>query len=91
MKDVKSSDTSLVIIEERIHLIRGQRVVLSMDLAKFYGVSAKRLNEQVKRNRERFPKDFLFQLTDQEVTSLRSQNATLEVSDCIGLLPKHVI
>jgi hypothetical protein len=77
MKDIMSSDTSLVTIEEQIHLIRARRVVLSTDLAKFYGVSAKRLNEQVKRNRERFPMDFLFQLTDQEVNSLRSQNATL--------------
>jgi phage regulator Rha-like protein len=78
MKDTMSSDTSLVTIEEQIHFIRGRRVVLSSDLAKFYGVSAKRLNEQVKRNKDRFPKDFLFQLTDQEVNSLKSQNATLE-------------
>lgn len=78
MKDIISSDTSLVTIEEQIHLIRGRRVVLSTDLAKFYGVSAKRLNEQVKRNKERFPRDFLFQLTDQEVNSLRSHYATLE-------------
>ncbi len=78
MKVVKSPDTALVTIEEQIHLIRSQRIILSMDLARFYGVSAKRLNEQVKRNRERFPKDFLFQLTDQEVSNLRSQNATLE-------------
>lgn len=78
MTDVKSPDISFVTIEERIHSIRGQRVVLSTDLAKFYGVSAKRLNEQVKRNKGRFPKDFLFRLTDQEVDNLRSQNATLE-------------
>lgn len=78
MTEEKYPDTSLVTIEERIHLIRGQRVVLGGDLASFYGVSAKRLTEQVKRNRARFPKDFLFQLTDQEVSSLRSQNATLE-------------
>ena len=68
----------MVAIEEQVHLIRGQRVILSVDLANFYGVSAKRLNEQVKRNKERFPRDFLFQLTDQEVSSLRSQIATLE-------------
>lgn len=78
MRGVMSRDTSLVTIEEQIHLIRGQRVVLSTDLARFYGVSAKRLNEQVKRNKGRFPPDFLFQLTDQEVDRLRSQNATLE-------------
>jgi len=79
MKDTKSLDTSLVTIEEQIHPIRGQRVVLSTDLARFYGVSAKRLNEQVKRNKGRFPRDFLFQLTVQEVEALRSQNATLEM------------
>jgi hypothetical protein len=78
MKVAMSRDTSIVTIEEQIHLIRGQRVVLGTDLARFYGVSAKRLNEQVKRNKVRFPKDFLFQLTDQEVNTLRSQNATLE-------------
>lgn len=78
MKDVAAADTSLVAIEEAIHFVRGQRVVLSPDLAKFYGVSAKRLNEQVKRNKARFPNDFLFQLTAEEVDTLRSQNATLE-------------
>lgn len=77
MRDRISSDSSLVAIEGQIHLIRGRRVVLSADLAKFFGVSAKRLNEQVKRNKERFPADFMFQLTDQEVNSLRSQIATL--------------
>ena len=77
MRDRISSDTSLVAIEEQIHLIRGRRVVLSADWAKFFGVSAKRLKEQVKRNKGRFPPDFMFQLTDQEVTSLRSQIATL--------------
>jgi hypothetical protein len=81
IKSTTSPDTSLVTIEEQIHLLRGQRVVLSTDLAKFYGVSAKRLNEQVKRNRERFPKDFLFSLTDQEVSNLRSQLATSSWGD----------
>lgn len=52
--------------------------MLDEDLAKLYGVTTKRLNEQVKRNKHRFPKDFMFQLTYQEVTSLRSQFATLE-------------
>jgi hypothetical protein len=50
-------------IEQRILLIRGQRVMLDADLAKLYGVSTKRLNEQVRRNRGRFPEDFMFQLT----------------------------
>lgn len=53
-------------IEERILLIRGQRVMLDADLAELYGVSTKRLNEQVRRNRSRFPADFMFQLTKEE-------------------------
>ena len=50
-------------IESRIQIIRGQRVMIDVDLAELYGVQTKRLNEQVKRNRKRFPTDFLFQLT----------------------------
>src|SRR5512137_2989191 len=53
-------------IEERILLIRGQRVMLDADLAGLYGTTTKRLNEQVKRNRSRFPEDFMFQLTKKE-------------------------
>jgi phage regulator Rha-like protein len=53
-------------IEERILLIRGQRVMLDADLAGLYGVSTKRLNEQVRRNKGRFPQDFIFQLTTNE-------------------------
>lgn len=63
-------------IEEMIFLIRGQRVMLDLDLAKIYGVELKRLNEQVRRNAKRFPDDFAFQVTVQEFTDLRSQNAT---------------
>lgn len=59
-----------------IFLIRDQRVVLDSDLALLYGVTTKRLNEQVKRNKERFPVDFAFQLEYQEVMTLRSQIAT---------------
>jgi len=50
-------------VEQAILLIRGERVIVDADLAKLYGVSTKRLNEQVKRNGERFPQDFMFQLT----------------------------
>ena len=53
-------------IEETILVVRGQRVILDMDLADLYGVTTKRLNEQVKRNRNRFPEDFIFQLTSKE-------------------------
>ena len=53
-------------IERSILLIRAHRVMLDADLARLYGVSTKRLNEQVKRNRDRFPPDFMFQLTQEE-------------------------
>ncbi len=53
-------------IAQAIHLIRSQRVMLDTDLARIYGVTTKRLNEQVKRNRKRFPVDFVFRLTQQE-------------------------
>jgi hypothetical protein len=59
-----------------IALVRGHKVMLDRDLAVLYGVSTKRLNEQVQRNIERFPSDFMFQLTLEEVDSLRSQFAT---------------
>ena len=62
-------------IEERIFNIRGKQVMIDKDLALLYGVETKRLNEQVKRNIERFPEDFMFQLTQEEC--LRSQIATL--------------
>lgn len=70
-----TNSATILSTEKRIHLIRNQRVVLAHDLAKLYGVTTHRLNEQVKRNLERFPKDFMFQLTNQEVISLRSQFA----------------
>jgi len=54
------------LIETRILLIRGQKVVIDADIAKMYGVTTKRLNEQVKRNKNRFPVDFMFQLTSEE-------------------------
>jgi hypothetical protein len=60
-------------IESRIFLIRGQKVMLDQDLAELYGVETKRFNEQVRRNSERFPEDFMFQLTAEEFANLRSQ------------------
>jgi hypothetical protein len=65
-------------VEECILSIRGQRVILDSDLANLYGVSTKRLNEQVRRNIGRFPADFMFQLSSDEATALRSQFATLK-------------
>jgi hypothetical protein len=63
-------------IEALIRSVRGLRVMLDSDLARIYGVELKRLNEQVRRNAERFPRDFAFRLTLQEFTDMRSQNAT---------------
>lgn len=60
------TDVNLNRIEKMIYLIRGQRVMLDADLAELYEVMTKRLNEQVKRNLERFPEDFMFQLTEEE-------------------------
>lgn len=65
-------------IESLIHTIRGQRVMFDSDLAMLYGVTTSRLNEQVKRNINRFPDDFMFQLTKEEWDALRSQIVTLE-------------
>ena len=61
---------SIARVEKTILLIRGQRVILDSDLAKLYGVTTKRLNEQIKRNRKRFPDDFMFQLTAEEKTKV---------------------
>jgi hypothetical protein len=72
----KKTTSILIPIESQIITIRGIRVINDDNLAAIYGVSTKRLNEQVKRNRDRFPEDFCFQLTSREVTSMRSQIAT---------------
>jgi hypothetical protein len=58
-----------------ILVLRGHKVLLDTDLAELYGVTTKRFNEQVRRNNERFPADFMFQLTTEELASLRSQTA----------------
>jgi hypothetical protein len=65
-------------IEKRIFVFRCHKVMLDSDLADLYGVSTKRLNEQVRRNIKRFPADFMIQLTDEEANALRSQIATLK-------------
>ncbi len=65
-------------IERRIYLIRGQKVMLDADLAELYQVATKRLNEAVRRNRDRFPEDFMFRLSGEEASALRSQIATLD-------------
>jgi len=77
LESINGGDSSpLLPIESLIHVIRGQQVMLDSDLAQLYGVETRRLNEQVKRNIERFPEDFMFQLTKDEISNLMSQNAT---------------
>ncbi len=70
------SDDQLIpteVIERRIYLIRGQRVMLDRDLAELYGVTTAALNQAVRRNLDRFPEDFMFQLTKKEFENWRSQ------------------
>ena len=77
-------------VKECIHAVRGQRVMLDADLAAVYGVTTKRLNEQVKRNQQRFPIDFGFQLSLEEAQELqrsRSQIATLKRGQNIKYRP----
>lgn len=69
-------NTPLARLEQMVHVVRGRRVMLDEDLARIYGVSTRRLNEQVKRNLRRFPPDFMFPLTRQERENLMSQIAT---------------
>ncbi len=76
-------------IEKRIYLIRGQKVMLDSDLAGLYGVETKALVQAVKRNYERFPEDFMFQLSRDEVKSLRSQFVTLENKEVSSKKGKH--
>ncbi|MFA4857757.1 MAG: ORF6N domain-containing protein [Candidatus Margulisiibacteriota bacterium] len=70
-------------IENHIYLIRGQKVMLDADLAHLYGVETKYLKRQVNRNRERFPSDFMFRLTQEETNLLRCQIGTLAVNIAI--------
>ena len=63
-------------INSRIYEIRGEKVMIDNDLAKLYQVETRRLMEQVKRNTDRFPNDFMFQFTKEEFEILKSQNAT---------------
>jgi phage regulator Rha-like protein len=72
----KSPQALAVPVESRILILRNQRVILDSDLAELYGVTVKRLNQQVNRNQERFPADFMFQLTAKEGKALRLQIAT---------------
>lgn len=77
---IKESVVPIERIEKRIYVIRNQKVMLSTDLANLYAVESKALNQAVKRNIERFPEDFMFQLSWEEVKALRSQIVTLKKS-----------
>ncbi len=67
---------TLKTLQSRIHLIRGERVILAHDLARIYGVETRALNQAVKRNADRFPRDFMFQVTFAEAADLKSQSVT---------------
>jgi hypothetical protein len=77
IKTKRISPEPVEYITRSILILRGQRVILDRELAAIYGSTTKRLNEQVKRNRDRFPEDFMFQLTAEEAERSRSQIATL--------------
>lgn len=79
MANKENQETNLIVlneIESKIYNIRGERVMLDSDLAEIYQVETKILNRAVKRNLDRFPEDFMFQLTDEETKSLRFQIGT---------------
>jgi hypothetical protein len=84
MKELNTSDQSIV---EKIYLIREIKVMLDKDLAEMYGTIPKRLRQQVKRNVERFPEHFMFQLSDKEVDLLVSQNVIPSRQSLGGTLP----
>jgi leucyl aminopeptidase len=90
--DLKQSSNPIEIVKQQIFVARGQRVMLDQDLAKLYGVTTKRLNQQLRRNLKRFPQDFAFQLTLTEAKAIaasRLQNATLKKGQNIKH-PPHV-
>ena len=77
----RSEGVTLSSIAQSIHQMRDQKVMLDTDLARLYGVEAKALNRAVQRNRDRFPADFMFQLTAEEHEILRCQIGTLKKCD----------
>ena len=81
----------IAIIENKIYEIRGQKVMLDFDLAEMYGVETKRLKEQVRRNIERFPAEFMFELTKEEVAISRSQIATLKILFLLRLVENGIL
>lgn len=86
-----SVENSIIIVDEvvmnKIYIVRGQKVMLDSDLAELYQIETKNLKRQVKRNIERFPKDFMIELTKEEEDSLRCQIGTLKRGEHIKYLP----
>jgi len=85
---IKMKNSSIIpqeIIENKIYLIRGKKVMLDSDLAKLYEIETKAFNRAVKRNFERFPEEFMFQLSKEEYTSLRYQIGTLLTRRALSL------
>ena len=73
---MKMEEITISKIEKMIYVIRGQKVMLDSELAELYGVTTKRLNEQVRRNPDRFPEDFMIECNSHDLEVLRSQFAT---------------
>jgi hypothetical protein len=91
MKSKKLQTTfPITTVEERIHLVRGRKVILDRDLAELYGVSTKALNQAVRRNLQRFPDEFVFQVAKEESTALRSQSVTLNETGLDSRRGKHL-
>ena len=78
-------------IYNRVYVIRGQQVMLDYDLAEIYGYEVKALNQQVKRNIARFPEDFMFQLSDEEMGNLKSQFATSKIGNVLNDLKSQIV
>jgi hypothetical protein len=87
MGEFMSALIPMEIIERRIYLIRGMKLILDKDLARWYGVSTARLKQQVRRNRDRFPDDFMIELTPEESERSRLQIATLKRGENIKYQP----
>jgi phage regulator Rha-like protein len=88
-KTIQNCFMRLSTIQQRIYDVRGQRVMLDFSLAELYGVTTKMLNQAVRRNIERFPKEFMFQLTPNEVMKLKSDEASVNWSQIVTSSQKH--
>ena len=91
MENNIQNEELLAMVKSKIYTIRGQKVMLDFDLAAMYGVKTGRLNEQVKRNIERFPEDFMFQLTKGELEILRSQFLALQANGVRAVIANDLI